>query len=76
MGWRVKHFGRLATVALILALAQGAIAGSSEWVEGLGWVPSTVVTDCLGAVGAVETDELHDAQWDDFFGCVGNRYRP
>ena len=46
--------------ALTLALTQGATAGESEYVDGIGWLPTTVVSTCLRAAGEEETDALHD----------------
>jgi hypothetical protein len=58
------------TVMLLTHLP--AVAGSKEYVNGLGWRDSRQVTVCLQAVGAEETDDLTDWKWDDFVGCMGS----
>ena len=61
-------------LALITAvtLTQGAIAESREYVDGLGWLPTAVVSNCLQAAGEEDTDALHDASWEEFLACVGD----
>jgi len=64
-------FRQLASLLAAVTLATGpAWAGGTEHVEGLGWVPATVVTTCLQAVGEEEVDALTDGKWDDFVACV------
>lgn len=66
----LRHLSAL-TLTLALATTQ-ATAGSKEWVDGLGWVPSAVVARCLYAVGEEETDYLTDGKWDEFQSCVAS----
>ena len=61
--------------AITLTVSQGAIAASREYVDGLGWLPSAVVINCLRAAGEEDTDALHDASWEEFLACVGDHRR-
>ena len=67
----------VAAVALTLAVpvSQAAPAAGEEYVDGLGWLPTTVVSTCLRAAGEEDTDTLHDASWEDFLACVGDHRR-
>ena len=68
---RSSVFKRLPILLAGVTLATGPVwAGSKEHVEGLGWVPTKVVTTCLQAVGEEDTDALTDWKWDDFVTCV------
>ena len=58
--------------AITLTVSQGAIAAGKEYVDGLGWLPTTVVSTCLQAAGEEDTDALHDASWEEFLACVGD----
>lgn len=62
-------------IAISIALTQGATAAGKEFVEGIGWLPTTVVSACLQAAGEEDTDALHDASWEEFLACVGDHKR-
>ena len=44
--------------------------GQVQFVEGLGKVPTKIVTQCLIVVGVEETDLLYDRKWESFQDCV------
>ena len=56
--------------SLTLTLTQGANAAGREFVDGIGWLPTVVVSTCLRAAGEEDTDALHDESWEEFLACV------
>jgi hypothetical protein len=50
-----------------------AAGPQAEYVAGLGWVNSKIVSHCLVAVGVPETDWLSDRSWEEFQDCVNAR---
>jgi hypothetical protein len=50
-----------------------AAGPQAEYVAGLGWVNSKIVSHCLVAVGVPETDYLTDRSWEEFQDCVNAR---
>jgi hypothetical protein len=64
--------GIAAAITLTLTLSQGATAAGKEYVDGLGWLPTAVVSNCLRAAGEGDTDALHDESWEEFLACVGD----
>ena len=54
-------------------MLHGQVLGGSkvnEYVDGYGWANPKQVTACLISVGAQDTDELSDAQWDEWVACM------
>jgi hypothetical protein len=66
---------RKAQIAVGTTLALALTQGAKDYVDGLGWLPTTVVSTCLRAAGEENTDALHDASWDVFLACVGDHGR-
>lgn len=74
----MKKFVKLTLITLLTALTvlQGqALAGGTEYVDGYGRANSDQVSACLNAVGAEETDQLHDAQWEEWLSCMAKTSR-
>jgi hypothetical protein len=46
-----------------------------EYVDGYGWANTQMVSACLNAVGAEETDQLHDGQWEEWLSCMAKTSR-
>ena len=46
-----------------------------DYVDGIGKVPSKVVSHCLVQVGVPEVDYLHDGSWEEFSDCVNSMWR-
>ena len=44
--------------------------GRIQFVDGLGKVPTKIVTQCLIVVGVEEVDFLYDRKWESFQDCV------
>jgi hypothetical protein len=63
-------------ISTVLASALLAAGPKSEFVDGLGWVNSKIVSHCLIVVGVPEVDWLQDSSWEQFGDCVnGLRHR-
>lgn len=63
----------LCQVVIVTALALlplQSLAGGTEYVDGYGIANSAQVAACLRAVGAQETDELQDHQWEEWVDCM------
>ena len=56
----------LTTLVLIGLMSFGQV----QFVEGLGKVPTKIVTKCLIVVGVEEVDFLYDRKWESFQDCV------
>ena len=56
----------LTTLVLIGLMSFGQV----QFVEGLGKVPTKIVTQCLIVVGVEEVDFLYDRKWESFQDCV------
>jgi len=53
-----------------MAWYKGSSRSGNEYVDGIGWLPTVVVSTCLQAAGEEEADALHDASWEEFLACV------
>lgn len=57
-------------LSYLLATSLLIAKAPSEYVSGIGWVNSKIVSHCLVTVGVPETDHLHDHTWEQFQDCV------
>ena len=62
-------------ITVLAVVPMQAVAGGTEYVDGYGIADSAQVSACLRAVGAQETDELQDHQWEEWVDCMALRRR-